>query len=388
MAGEETIGRATIQLGADGSKLAPEMAAAVAKAQGSLERANKQMERAHASTMKAIQGHINQINATRPTQEMRLLEQAVQKLGGTANLTKDQLGRVTSQVNALAAAGAKVPASLSGLTGMGSKLGAAFSSLTTGGGVSGALAAIGPAGVAAAGALGVVTVAGGAAFRAISDLAEKAEQWDNIAASTGLGATEVQQLSALLEDAGIPAEALGKAMKELQKEIATGGKELEKFGIDVAKLKDLTPEEQFRAMATQIAAIEDPADRTAVALAAFGRSGTELLPVMDDVASGADKMYDALDPEQRAALKKADATLDAFGRKWEFTKNTVLASIVEMIQAYKGFAGTIPIFLPDVKGAVAGAAAKAAGAFNPKADAGEAERKRKAAEFTQRSANE
>ena len=40
----------------------------------------------------------------------------------------------------------------------------------------------------------------------------------------------MQQLSILLEDAGIPADALAKGMKELQREIATGGVELQKFG--------------------------------------------------------------------------------------------------------------------------------------------------------------
>lgn len=388
MAGEETIGRATIQLGVDGSKLAPEMAAAVAKAQGSLERANKQMERAQASTFKAIQGHIDRINAARPTHEMRMLEQAVQKLGGTANLTKDQLGRVTAQVNALAAAGAKVPASLSGLTGMGSKLTAAFSSLTTGGGVSGALAAIGPAGVAAAGALGAVTLAGGAAVREITSLASKAEEWSNLAASTGLGTTQVQQLSALLEDAGIPADALAKAMKELQKEIATGGKELEKFGIVTANLRDLSPEEQLRAMAAQVAAIQDPATRAAASLAAFGRSGTDLLPVMDDVAKGADKMYGALSSEQVDSLARADAALDAFGRKWDITKKRVLGAVVEMIQGFRGFAGTIPVFLPNVAGAAGAAAKKAGGGPTDTQKQAEQERQKRAQEFAQRAAHD
>ena len=85
---EETIGRASIQLGADGSKLGPEMAAAVAKAQGQLSRANKQMERAQAQVTRKIQGHIDKINATKPTHEMRLLEQAVSKLGGTSTAMK------------------------------------------------------------------------------------------------------------------------------------------------------------------------------------------------------------------------------------------------------------------------------------------------------------
>jgi len=383
MAGEETIGRATVQLGADGSKLAPEMAAAMAKAQGALDRANKQMEKAQASTMKAIQGHIDKINATRPTNEMRMLEQAVLKLGGSSKLSGDQLKRVTAEVNALAAAGAKVPASLQGLTGMGSKLGAAFSSLTTGGGVSGALAAIGPAGLAAAGALGAVTLAGTKAFGAISDLASQAEQWSNTAASTGLGIDTVQQLSAMLEDAGIPAEALGSAMKALQKEIASGGEKVAKFGIDVEKLKGQTPEEQLRAMAKIISEIEDPTDRAAASVAAFKDAGTVLIPVMDGVATGADKMFAALGAEQIAALKQADDTLDAFGRKWDHTKKIVLSSVVQMIQGFKGFAGTIPIFLPSA----AVAAGAAPGAPKPTSDA-EAERKKRAAEFAQKAAHD
>src|SRR4030042_4270744 len=105
MANEETIARAAIQLGADGSKRAPEMAAAVARAQAILDGANKKTERAAAQTARAIQREIDKINAARPTKEMAHLEQAVQKLGGTSNLTKDQLKRVTIEGNALAAAG-------------------------------------------------------------------------------------------------------------------------------------------------------------------------------------------------------------------------------------------------------------------------------------------
>jgi hypothetical protein len=120
---EETIGRATVQLGADGSKLGPEMAAAVAKAQGQLTRANRQMERAHAQVTRQIQRHIDRIKATRPTQEMRLLEQAVQKLGGSSKLSSGEVRRLRGEVDRLAAAGAKVPKSLAGLQTRGGLLG-------------------------------------------------------------------------------------------------------------------------------------------------------------------------------------------------------------------------------------------------------------------------
>jgi TP901 family phage tail tape measure protein len=112
---EETIGRTSIKLGADGSKLGPEMAAAVAKAQGTLERSNKKIERAQAQTTRAIQGQINKINAKRPAQEMRNLEQAVRKMGGASKLEAGQVKRLRMEVERLAKAGANVPKSLAGI---------------------------------------------------------------------------------------------------------------------------------------------------------------------------------------------------------------------------------------------------------------------------------
>ncbi len=381
----ETIARLTVELGADGSKLAPEMAAALSKAKGELAKANKEMERAQASTMKAVQGHIDKINATRPTNEMRMLEQAVGKLGGTASLTKDQLKRVTLEVNALAAAGAKVPASLSNLTGMGSKLGAAFQSLTTGGGVSGAVAAIGPAGVAAAGALGALTLAGGFATRQIADLAGQAEQWSNIAASTGLGIETVQRLSAMLEDAGIPAEALKKAMKALSDEIAGGGKQLAQFGISVKGWDLMTQEERLRAFAAIIRDIQDPAIQSAVAVAGLGKSGADLIPVMSDVASGAYKMYDALGPASTAALLAADKQIDTFTRKLKDASKRLIASGLELAQGLSFGPGGIPIFTGSPGAAVAGAAAAAK---PPEESQAEKERQARAKEYAGKAARE
>lgn len=364
MATEETLARATIELGVDATKLSPEMAAAVARAQSILDGANKKTEQAAARSARAIQSVMDRINAVRPTKDMERLEQAVAKLGGTARLTADQAARAAVEVNRLAAAGAKVPASLQGLTSMGSKLGAAFQSLTTGGGISGALATLGPAGVAAAAGLGAVTLAGGAAVREIADLASQAEQWSNIAKSTGLGITEVQQLSAMLEDAGIPAEALKKGMKALSDEIATGGKQLEPFGISIEGWDLMSQEERLQAIAKIISEIEDPATASAVAVAAFGKSGADLIPVMDQVASGAYKMYGALGDGAIASLAQADQTIDAFMRKLTNAKRTLLAGAIEIAQGLQ-FANGIPVWSPN---ADAIAESAASGAKKPTSD--------------------
>jgi hypothetical protein len=54
-----------------------------------------------------------------------------------------------------------------------------------------------------------------------------------------------------------------------------------KLGIDFEKLQAMSPEEQFRTIQAAIAALPTPAERAAAAVALFGRSGVELLPLME-----------------------------------------------------------------------------------------------------------
>jgi hypothetical protein len=301
----------------------------------------------------AVQGQLNKITAAGPTSEMKALDLAVRGLGGTSKLTGDQLARVKVEVNQLAAAGARVPASLSGMTGMGSKLGAAFTSFTTGGGVAGALSALGPAGVIAAGAFGAVTIAGTKAITAVAGLADKAEVWSNIAKSTGLGIDTVQQLTQVMTEAQIPPEALKKGMKALSAEIASGGKDIAKFGIDITGWDLLTQEERLQAFARAVMNIEDPALRSAAAQAGLGKTGTDLIPILNDVASGAYKLIGVLGDEQVRALAETDKALDEAGRNWELWKNRALASIVPV---FNYLSKPVLISGGEIRGGVAGLA--------------------------------
>lgn len=54
-----------------------------------------------------------------------------------------------------------------------------------------------------------------------------------------------------------------------------------KLGIDFEKLQAMSPEEQFRTIQAAIAALPTPAERAAAAVSLFGKSGVELLPLME-----------------------------------------------------------------------------------------------------------
>ena len=150
------LGNLTLSLRVNAETIFADLRKAGQAVQGELEKTNKRAAKGMESTMREMQGHIDRITGRKATNELNLIAQAIDGIGGKSKLNSQQLERLTLDVNRLAAAGAKVPASLQGLTGMGSKLGSVFTALGSGGGISGALAAIGPAGLAASAGLGAI----------------------------------------------------------------------------------------------------------------------------------------------------------------------------------------------------------------------------------------
>ena len=58
------------------------------------------------------------------------------------------------------------------------------------------------------------------------------------------------------------------------------------LGMTLDELKQLSPEQQFFKIATAISQIKDPTIKAGVALSPFGRSGTEILPLLSSGANG------------------------------------------------------------------------------------------------------
>jgi hypothetical protein len=350
-----------------------------------------------AKEAKAIQAALDTLNATKATASMGLLEKAVEKAGGVAKLSGDQVGILVKQVNALAAAGAKIPKSLvlpkapSGGLGAGLEAGlkSAASSFSPGGALGAGIGAIGPGAVAALGAVGALTAGLVAAGSAIKSLAAQAEHFGNVASSTGLGVVQVQQLSALLEDAGFQAEDLEKIMKGLAKAIEGDGDELAKFGIDVRELRGLAPEEQLRALAKAVTSIIDPTVRAAAEMAAFGKSGAKTDAALRAMADGSFKSLGGLTEVQIKQLQELDNELDKAGRSWTNFKNDVLSGAVTVGKALKDYLTGRAWSVGDINNPAAPNAGQSAGP-----DAGvagmeqELERKRKAAALEQRKKDE
>jgi hypothetical protein len=145
------------------------------------------------------------------------------------------------------------------------------------------------AGIAIAG-LGIAAV--GAGVAAVSSFAGTADALDEMSQRTGVGTTALQEFQYAAKLTGSSLEGVEGAIKKMQVNISLGSKAVETLGVDLSALQDMTPEEQFAKIADMISAIQDPAERAALAVKVFGKSGTDLLPMMLGGAAGLKSMAD------------------------------------------------------------------------------------------------
>lgn len=119
---------------------------------------------------------------------------------------------------------------------------------------------------------------------------------DNVAKMarrTGLTTEAVSELGFAAELSGTSMEALEKGVRGMQRSMfdaKRGSTEivdsLSELGLTFEALRGLNPEEQFLRIAERIQAIEDPGLKAALALKLLGKTGADLIPLMDSNGKG------------------------------------------------------------------------------------------------------
>ena len=138
---------------------------------------------------------------------------------------------------------------------------------------------------AAIGAM-AVAIGGAAIVKGLKMAADLAGRLTDISNQTGLAQGSVALLERAFDDAGIAVDKVAPTINKMQKAIVgattKGGAMADTFaglGLDLGELSKMSPEAQFAAIGNAIDKIEDPAQRAAVAMQIFGKSGGELLGV-------------------------------------------------------------------------------------------------------------
>jgi len=114
-----------------------------------------------------------------------------------------------------------------------------------------------------------------------------------MAKRTGLSVEALSELRFAASQSGTDLETLEGSLKRMQRTVYDAGRGLSTatdaladLGVNYTDLANLKPEEQFKLLADRVAQVEDPTTKAALAMATFGRTGTDMLPMLNLGAKG------------------------------------------------------------------------------------------------------
>lgn len=152
-----------------------------------------------------------------------------------------------------------------------------------------------------------------AAYVAFDQLTKKAGDFQDMAEKTGDTAENIASLAVAAGTAGIGMETIVSASAKLTKgltgvddESKAAGSALAALGLNIKDFKALAPADQMEAVAKALGDFEDGAQKTAVAMALFGKSGAELMPFLKELGAEGGRQVILT----QAQIEQADAYAD------------------------------------------------------------------------------
>lgn len=146
----------------------------------------------------------------------------------------------------------------------------------------------------AAGAVDLLAQGFQIAKQAIADSMQEIERTAMLAQTLGIATEQLIGFQHAAEMSNIGAESFNKMLEKMVRSLgeirAGGGKgaaeALQRIGLNSQQIASMGTGPAFEAIAEAISKIENPADRAAAATAIFGKSGMELLPVLEQGKAG------------------------------------------------------------------------------------------------------
>jgi hypothetical protein len=148
------------------------------------------------------------------------------------------------------------------------------------------------------------------------------DQIAKLSAKTGMSCEALSELKYVADLSGSSLSGLETSLKRMQIVLieskdatSAAGKALASLGLSYEELSSLAPEQQFERITSSLANVSDPTLKAALAVDIFGRSGTDLLPMLVNGSQGlADMRQEAHDLGvvfTAEAAKKAEAFKDS-----------------------------------------------------------------------------
>jgi chromosome segregation ATPase len=264
------------------------------------------------------------------------------ELSGVFSVLPGPLGNIAGRISGIASASEGLSRIFAG------GLRAGFSNL-----ISSVTALINPLTAALA---GITAFAAGAAAvaRGLVALEDRVERLGRLSNQLGVSFEFVQVLEEAGRRADVSIEQLSGSFARLQNTLAGADEEskkasvaLQRLGVSVQDFGELSEQQRIDLIGERLAAIEDPAERSAAAIALFGRSGVQLLPFFNELNGAAEDIQTfgaALSETDRTAFAGLGAAFDQVGVALAGLGQSVLLPFVGIIEGVAtAFSGLINI---------------------------------------------
>lgn len=169
-------------------------------------------------------------------------------------------------------------------------------------------------------------------------LIDVADRLNDVSQQTGVAAERLSALGNAAQLNGANSDALNTSLLRLNKAISegiSGSKEqteaFKLLGISAADLSKLSTEEIFYKIADAFAGAKDNANKTAIAMALLGKSGSELIPVLNQGSNELKKFQATFTQEQIERFAKFNDNMDLLAINLQRVAAAKLDPVVEGI---------------------------------------------------------
>lgn len=188
---------------------------------------------------------------------------------------------------------------------------------------------------AAAGAAVVAGLAAGTA--AVFKFAAAGDAIDKMSGRTGVAADALSQLGFAAEQSGSDIGAVETGIRNMSRQMLQaerGSAEITKtltdLGISFTDLQGLSPDKQMEVFADAISRVEDPGKKAAFAMQVFGKSGTQLLPLLNGGAKGIRELRAEADSLGLTIGQEQAASAAAFTDAWNRIKRAMGGAVIQV----------------------------------------------------------
>jgi len=188
-----------------------------------------------------------------------------------------------------------------------------------------------------------LSVAGMAAF--VRGAIDVADEMSKMSQKTGLAVKDVAGMQLAYRQAGLGAEVLQSSIAKMSKSMADGSDAFTAMGLSVRNQDGTlkSTRQMIGEVSDKFAGYKDGAEKTALAMAIFGKSGAELIPLLnggaaalDEFDSMAEKLGLTISEQTAKDAEKFNDTLDLMGQGVQGIGRQVAAQLLPTLSTLAG----------------------------------------------------